>query len=298
MAPIVDRLAGAPISWGVCEVPGWGVTLPPARVLGEMRKLGLRATELGPVGYLGAEGSEIRGLLESFGLQGVGGFVPLVLHDPSRRAATEEAAVAAARLLAGAGASRLVTAAVADEQWGQRPERDAEQWRHLCDGLALVEKIAADHGLVQVLHPHVGTLVENDEDVRAVLELSDVRWCLDTGHVTIGGIDPVAFATAHADRIGLVHLKDVRTEVAVRVRAGELSLLEGSKKGLFCALGRGDVAVGDVVEQLERAGYSGWYVLEQDVVVDPTSTDGPGPTDDVRASMDYLDRLQAQIITR
>jgi len=260
-----------------------------------MRKLGLVATELGPVGYLGDEGSDIRRLLESFGLRAVGGFVPLVLHDPNRRAALEEAAVAAARRLAGAGASHLVTAAVADEQWGQRPERDPGQWRNLCDGLALVEKIAADHGLVQVLHPHVGTLVENAEDVRAVLDLSDVRWCLDTGHLTIGGIDPVAFAAAHADRIGLVHLKDVRTEVAVRVRAGELSLLEGSKQGLFCALGRGDVEVGEVAEQLERAGYLGWYVLEQDVVVDPTSADGSGPTDDVQASIDYLDRLQAQI---
>lgn len=27
------RLAGAPISWGVCEVPGWGLQLSPDRVL-------------------------------------------------------------------------------------------------------------------------------------------------------------------------------------------------------------------------------------------------------------------------
>ena len=49
------RLAGAPISWGVCEVPGWGRQLPPDRVLAEMAGLGLSATELGPLGYLPLE---------------------------------------------------------------------------------------------------------------------------------------------------------------------------------------------------------------------------------------------------
>ena len=46
------RVAAAPISWGVCEVPGWGLMLPPERVLAEMAALGFKATELGPVGYL------------------------------------------------------------------------------------------------------------------------------------------------------------------------------------------------------------------------------------------------------
>ena len=45
-------IAGAPISWGVCEVPGWGYQLPPDRVLTEMREIGLAATELGPEGFL------------------------------------------------------------------------------------------------------------------------------------------------------------------------------------------------------------------------------------------------------
>jgi inosose dehydratase len=47
-----DKIAGAPISWGVCEVPGWGYQLGPDRVLTEMREVGLTATELGPEGFL------------------------------------------------------------------------------------------------------------------------------------------------------------------------------------------------------------------------------------------------------
>ena len=46
------RMAGAPISWGVCEVPGWGYQLPADRVLAEMSDIGLAATELGPDGFL------------------------------------------------------------------------------------------------------------------------------------------------------------------------------------------------------------------------------------------------------
>src|SRR3954454_24077333 len=75
------RLAGAPISWGVCEVPGWGLQLPPERVFAEMVELGLKATELGPLGWLAPDGKLARQMLDRFGLQLVGGFVPVVVHE-------------------------------------------------------------------------------------------------------------------------------------------------------------------------------------------------------------------------
>ena len=52
------RIAGAPISWGVCEVPGWGYQLPAERVLADMRSLGLRATEFGPDFFLPSDPGE------------------------------------------------------------------------------------------------------------------------------------------------------------------------------------------------------------------------------------------------
>jgi inosose dehydratase len=55
MSTAQNKIAGAPISWGVCEVPGWGYQLPPDRVLTEMREIGMAATELGPEGFLPAE---------------------------------------------------------------------------------------------------------------------------------------------------------------------------------------------------------------------------------------------------
>ena len=50
--PFTSRIASAPISWGICEVPGWGAMLPTDRVLAEMSGLGLPATELGAPGFL------------------------------------------------------------------------------------------------------------------------------------------------------------------------------------------------------------------------------------------------------
>ena len=60
-------MAGAPISWGVCEVPGWGLMLPPERVLSEMASLGLHATELGPIDYLPLDAGALRALLDRHG---------------------------------------------------------------------------------------------------------------------------------------------------------------------------------------------------------------------------------------
>ncbi len=73
------KIAGAPISWGVCEVPGWGYQLSSDRVLTEMRQAGLTATELGPDGFLPTDTGELIALLDGYGLACVGGFVPVVL---------------------------------------------------------------------------------------------------------------------------------------------------------------------------------------------------------------------------
>ena len=283
-----SRLAAAPISWGVCEVPGWGIMLPPARVLDEMAALGIGATELGPSGYLGDSPSDVLALLQPRGLRLVGGFVPLALHDAAQRAGSRDIATACAQVFAAAGATRFVTAAVVDQAWSAPRRLDDAEWRTLADGLALVDDICASKGITQVLHPHVGTLVETAEDVERALALSDVRWCLDTGHLTIGGVDPVAFAAAHADRVAHVHLKDVRSALADDVRAGRLSLVEAARRGIFQPLGHGDVDIAGVVHNLERAGYRGWYVLEQDTTLDEPPPPGEGPMADVRKSIRYL----------
>src|SRR6266540_2501214 len=207
-AALLDRVAGAPISWGVCEVPDWGYQLPPDRVLGEMRELGLAATELGPDGFLPGDPPAWAGLLDAYGLHAVGGFVPLVLHDPGRDVAGTIAPVLDA--FSAAGASTLVLAAATGlDGYDGRVHLDDDQWRVLLANLDRVHDTATERGITATLHPHVGTIVEGPQEVARVLEGSSIALCLDTGHLIVGGSHPARLAAAVPERIGHVHLKDV-----------------------------------------------------------------------------------------
>ncbi len=282
------RLAGAPISWGVCEVPGWGLQLPPERVLSEMAGLGLTATELGPLGYLPLEPEALRARLTEHGLALVGGFVPLVLHEPSCDEARRTAAEIAATL-SSAGADVFVAAAVMDAAWSAPAPLDDAQLGRLAGNLASIAALVAGHGLTFALHPHAGTLVESAADVERLLGSTDVGWCLDTGHLLIGGGDPAAFVRDHPDRVVHVHLKDVDAAVAARYRAGELTLMGATQAGLFRPLGRGDASIAAVLDELDAHGYERWLVLEQDAAITGEEPPvGSGPVLDVKASIEFL----------
>lgn len=291
-----SRVAAAPISWGVCEVPGWGEMLPPARVLTEMRELGLTATELGAPGFLPGDLEPLKQALADQGMSLVGGFVPLVLHDRDQRADVLRRAEETAALFEACGATMFVTAVVQDDDWSEPVPLDVEGMKVLAEGLAQVDEICARHHLTQVLHPHFGTLVESAADIELALEHSDVAWCFDTGHLQIAGVDPVEFATKHGSRVKHAHLKDVDNAIAARVMGREVRLIDGVQKGLFKRLGDGDVAVDEAVIALEANGYQGWYVLEQDTALTQgLPAEGSGPVEDVRACLDYL---RSQVVPR
>ena len=264
---LLERVATAPISWGVCEVPGWGFQLPVDRVLTEMVEAGFTHTELGALGYLPTEPEELWSTLDRYGLSLLGGFVPLVLHDPSRVAQTRAAARRWATLISGGGGQFFVTCAVSrEDDWRQAPLSDAE-WSVLCGSLPAIDAIAAEHGLQQVFHSHFGSLVETDAELARILEGSEVSLVLDTAHLTIGGTDVVRLLDRYAHRVGIVHLKDVEPSLVARLTAGGLSLMQAVQRGLFPPLGRGGVPIAEIVTRLEESGRDLWYVLEQDAAI-------------------------------
>jgi inosose dehydratase len=292
MTDLMDRVAGAPISWGICEVPGWGLQLPVDRVLTEAAGLGLTAMEQGALGWLPTDPRQLRSTLDTYGMSLVGGFVPMVLHDRSRRQEMRARAEQIADTIATAGGHYFVTALVADFDDWSRPELEADAWDTLLSGLEEVDAVIADRGVSQVLHPHVDTLVEQAGEVDRFLDGCDVALCLDTGHLTIGGADPVAIVGRNADRIGLVHLKDVDEPAAQRLRDGELGLMGATQAGLFPPLGDGNVPIAQVIAALIDRRYTGWYVIEQDVAItDGEPPIGEGPVLGVARSLEYLRSL-------
>jgi len=280
------KIAGAPISWGVCEVPGWGFQLPFDRVLTEMRDVGMSATELGPEGFLPSDPAQLIELLGSYNLRCVGQFAPVVLHDPDHDPLPDIAGPLDALLACGADVL-VLAAATGTDGYDSRPTLDDDQWATLLANLDRLAAAAADRGVLAVLHPHVGTMVETRDDVDRVLAGSQIKLCLDTGHLLIGGTDPLQLAREVPDRIAHAHLKDVDAGLAARVQAGELTYTEAVRDGMYTPLGGGDVDIAGIVTALRINGFDGWYVMEQDTILDGEPVD-EGPVRDVRTSVAYI----------
>lgn len=285
-----ERIAGAPISWGVCEVPGWGPMLEPEVVFADMAGLGLRATEVGPVGYLPADPGDLADRLARHGLRPIAAFVPVVF-DPGLGARARESTLRAAAALAAARGEVLMVAPVSDEGWSRRGLAAADA-ASLIAGLENLDTAVAGLGVRMALHPHVGSLVESADDI-ALVEGAEVGWCLDTGHLLIGGTDPIAFAARLGARVVHVHLKDVDAGIAAGVASGAISLRDGTEAGLFKPLGEGDVDVAAVLAELARAGYAGWFTLEQDTVL--SGPDPSRPHADAERSLRFIRSLEGTL---
>ena len=285
------KIAGAPISWGVCEVPGWGYQLDSGRVLAEMREAGLTATELGPDGFLPSDTAELVELLDGYGLSCVGGFVPVLLYRDDHDPADDLAGPLESLVAAGAGVV-VLAAATGQDGYDERPELTETQWATLLSNLDRLSAIAAARGLRAVLHPHVGTMVENRAEVERVLAGSRIPLCLDTGHLLIGGTDPLELTRQVPDRIEHTHLKDVDAALAAKVQSGELTYTQAVAAGMYVPLGAGDVDIAGIVKTLEDNGYDGWYVMEQDNILAAEPVD-EGPLRDVLASVAFLEGAAA-----
>jgi inosose dehydratase len=164
---------------------------------------------------------------------------------------------------------------------------DAEGWATLLTNLDRCAGRAQERGVRVTIHPHVGTMVEQASEVQRVLDGSDIGLCLDTGHLLVGGTDPVDLARWAGDRVAHTHLKDVDQTWAAKVRAGDTTYTEAVAGGMYRPLGEGDVDIAAIVGVLEARGYDGWYVMEQDTVL-ASEPEGEGPVADVRTSIEFL----------
>jgi inosose dehydratase len=282
------KVAAAPISWGVSELPAWGLRMSPERVLAEMRAAGFEATELGPPGYLPDDPQACRDLLERHGLRLAAGFLATSLHESTALGEVEKEA----GTLAAAGGEMLVLAAsVSGASYDGHLDLSSEAWLALGKNLAAAANIATAYGLGVSFHPHVGTAIENQAQVAKLLATTDIGLCLDTGHLLLGGIDPVQLAAEAGPRINHVHLKDMNLEIAARVRARNLTYADAVRKGLYRPLGQGGVEIEAVLRRLRDVGYEGWFVLEQDTALQLEPEPASGPVTAAGQSLTYFRRV-------
>ena len=264
--------------------------------MSEMTEAGLGATELGPDGYLPRDPDHLADYLGTYDLHVVGGFVPALLYRPDLVEHELDYVARASKQLATTGARVLVLGPSSHHDgYDTSVDMSDEEWEVFLANLGRLERLVGDQGLVTALHPHWGMAVETGVQVERLLEWSDVGLCLDTGHLDLAGTDPVDIAKLAADRIHHVHLKDVDSDIADKVRAGEMKFRQGVIDGMFTPLGKGRVDIAGVVRTLEGAGYRGWYVLEQDKSLEESPEPGKGPVVDARISIEYLRELTATL---
>ncbi len=291
------KLGTAPISWGVCELPGWGEMLPYERVLDEMAELGYTGTELGPWGYLPKDAAVLGKALRQRKLALAGAFCPVALHDPARYDEQFAYAMDTSRLLADLGAPVLVLAEAGDGEREKIAGRVGpsdrtftdEEWKRFADGANEIARRAKDMGLVTAFHPHAGTYVETPRETSELLRRTDpslVGLCLDTGHYFYGGGDPLALLREDPARVWHVHLKDVHRDRYQRALARKLDFTEAVGEDVFAPVGQGAVDMAGFLTTLRGSGFDGWLIVEQDIRIAPGSA--RDPKDDAAASYAFI----------
>ena len=245
-------------------------------VLSAIASARYEGTELGPPGYLG-DRLTLRKHLDDHELALVGGYIPIRFSEPEHW--TEDLAVmdATLDLFAAAGGTeakpvladggsaeriRLPGRAAADRSIGL----DEAGWTRFAEGVAQASELARTRGFEPTFHHHTATFVEAPWEIERVLELTDVGLLLDTGHLRLGGGDPTTALRDWGSRINHIHIKDVRDEVLAGVIADGADMPEAWRRGVFCELGTGDVDLDSFFAELSRSDYSGWLVVEQDMV--------------------------------
>jgi inosose dehydratase len=295
------RPASAPVSWGIQESVAVPADYPYTRVLDEIAQAGYIGTELGPYGFLPSEPEALRRELSKRSLTLCSAFVAFELGNRSARAAGLLHVERSARLISAAGARLLI---LSDEVV---PERSAvagrhdeanlhswtdSQWQAAAETVREVIRISRGVGLGVAFHHHVGTHVETPEEVDRLLRLlspEELGLCLDTGHYVYGGGDAVEFLKRNLARIQCVHLKDIDGTRLQEARQQKLDFHAAIRHGVFAPLGQGVTDFAEVIRLLQKHGFDGWAVVEQDVL---EGGRGAGtPLANATAGREYLRRL-------
>lgn len=294
------RLANAPCSWGVLEFDQFVTAVSYSQVLREIADAGYAGTELGDWGFMPTEGSRLRRDLQRNNLDIVGGFVQMPLCIKERWGEGIAQGLRVATLFCDAGYPDACVV-LADDN-GSDAARTANagrisgmalsslRWDELVGGVVQFSKSIFDAtGIRTVFHHHCAGFVETPGEVEKLLSLTsadELMLCIDTGHYAFGGGSAEAACILFGERIGHVHYKDCSPTIATESRTRGYDYFESVRRGIFCELGKGVVDFAAVTAQLRAIGYSGWIVVEQDVL-----PGGGAPMEYARRNREYLQQF-------
>jgi len=260
-----------PIGWTNDDLQEIGGSTPLETCLEEANEAGVEGMEFGH--KFPREGAALKTKLASFGMVFVGGWYSTELLKRSARDEFD-AAKGHIAMTKGARANIVIAAETSNAIHGdrskplsQRPRLAKGDWKGYGAKMTEFAERLADQGLKLCYHHHMGTIIQSERDIDALMAHTKppVHLLLDTGHARWGGADPAGLARAYRSRIGHVHCKDVREAKMRESNAGDLSSLDsilgmGAELGVYTVPGDGLIDYAAVFKELP--GYSGWVVLE------------------------------------
>jgi inosose dehydratase len=271
------RMGVSPIAWTNDDLPELGGATPLEQCLAEAAAAGFDGIELG--GKFPREAGALRPILARRGLRLISGWYSARLLE---RSVEDEIAALEPHLalLEAMGCDVLVFAETTGAVHGDRhrplsarPRLDRDGFARLAAAVTRLGEHTRRRGVRLAVHHHMGTVVQTESDIDALLERAgDSVWLLlDTGHLAYAGGDPAAVARRHARRVAHVHAKDVRALVLRDVLDRDLPFLDAVLAGVFTVPGDGAIDYGPVLSPLAEVGYSGWLVVEAEQ--DPARAD-------------------------
>ena len=290
------RIGNAPCSWGVefaddPRNPTW------RQVLADCAVAGYKGIELGPIGFMPEDPAVLADGLAENRLTLIGGVVFRPFHDPAEIDEVTDATQRTCRALVAHRAEHLVLIdsisprrAPTAGRGREAEQMGADEWRSLVNRIRMSAQIGVDHGLTVSIHAHAGGFMDFEPELERLLEDVDeklLKICLDTGHHSYAGFDPVAFLRRHAKRISYMHFKDIDPVVKARAIARRTGFYDACGAGIFCNLGQGDVDFRAVRTALLEAGFEGWCTVEQDC--DPAAA--TPVVENARANRAYLSAI-------
>ncbi|MGH7050003.1 MAG: myo-inosose-2 dehydratase [Acetobacteraceae bacterium] len=262
------RIGTNPIAWSNDDLPELGGETPLETCLAEARQAGFTGIEKG--NKFPSDPDALKAVLARHGLVLVSGW-----YGAELRTRSVEAEIVAMRphfeLLRALGSSVMVFAETSGTVQGQRdvpvaerPRMSEAEWPVFLDRLAALGEWMADRGVRIAFHPHMGTVIENADEVDRLLAGTppSVGLLLDTGHLEFAGEDPARAAERWARRVNHVHAKDVRREVLARARRERMSFLDAVVAGVFTVPGDGMLDFAAALAPVAKAGYAGWLIVE------------------------------------
>jgi inosose dehydratase len=211
-----------------------------------------------------------------------GGPMEMHFEDPARHPRIIEEHLRLVRFIKRFGCSHLKI-----NTGPRRPEgTTAEDLKHMAAVLNEIGRKTTHEGLRFAVHAHMWSQFENRREIDSIMGNTDPRhvwFVLDTGHITMAGIDPVELARTLGHRVVEFHLKDVEPEHRGGAKRRE-ERHDPMNRPLFFPLGRGGVDFAGLKAHLDRTNWAGWLTVELD------SSPWRPPRESARMSREFLEK--------